>query len=130
ARGPVLATEGNLNNHIGVPLTLLKLRAEHRTAVIEMGANHPREIALLAEIAQPQIGIVTQAGDAHLEGFGSREGVARAKGELFQSLKAGGHAVINRDDAFYPLWREMIGEATAITFGLDESADVRALNIV
>ncbi|MFX7648130.1 Mur ligase family protein, partial [Acinetobacter baumannii] len=92
-RGPVLATEGNLNNHIGVPLTLLKLRREHRTAVIEMGANHHREIAQLASFALPQIGIVTQAGDAHLEGFGSREGVAHAKGELFEALD-GGVAVI------------------------------------
>src|SRR5207237_9548773 len=122
---PVLATEGNLKHHIGGPRTLLKLRAGHRTAVIEMGANHPREIALLAEIAQPQIGIVTQAGDAHLEGFGSREGVARAKGELFQSLRAGGLAVINRDDAFYPLWRGMISAASVISFGLRDEADVR-----
>jgi UDP-N-acetylmuramoyl-tripeptide--D-alanyl-D-alanine ligase len=130
ARGPVLATEGNLNNHIGLPLTLLKLRAEHRTAVIEMGANHPGEIAQLASIAEPQIGIVTQAGDAHLEGFGSREGVARAKGELFTALRADGLAVINRDDAYYPLWRGLIKQASAITFGFDDAADVRALNVV
>lgn len=129
ARGPVLATQGNLNNHIGVPLTLLSLRAEHRTAVIEMGANHPGEIALLARLARPQIGVVTQAGDAHLEGFGSREGVARAKGELFAALGAGGIAVINADDAYAPLWREMAGAAAVLNFGFHEDADVRAAQI-
>src|SRR5206468_5011776 len=85
-RGPVLATIGNLNNHIGVPLTLARLRAEHQTAIIEMGANHGGEIALLAKLARPTVGVVTQAGAAHLEGFGSSEGVARAKGELFAGL--------------------------------------------
>jgi len=129
ARGPVLATQGNLNNHIGVPLTLLSLRAEHRTAVIEMGANHPGEIALLARLARPQIGVVTQAGDAHLEGFGSREGVARAKGELFAALGAGGIAVINADDMYAPLWREMAGEASVLSFGFHEDADVRAVQV-
>ena len=130
ARGPVLATEGNLNNHIGVPLTLLKLRAEHATAVIEMGANHAGEIALLAKLAQPQIGIVTQAGDAHLEGFGSREGVAHAKGELFAALGADGLAVINADDAYAPLWKELAGEASMLSFGFSEAADVRAEDLV
>ncbi len=129
ARGPVLATAGNLNNHIGVPLTLLGLRAEHRTAVIEMGANHAGEIARLAEIARPQIGVVTQAGDAHLEGFGSREGVAKAKGELFAALRSGGVAVINNDDAFAPLWKTLAAGASQITFSLTERADVSALNI-
>ncbi|MGH8453074.1 MAG: UDP-N-acetylmuramoyl-tripeptide--D-alanyl-D-alanine ligase, partial [Nevskiales bacterium] len=75
-RGPVLATIGNLNNHIGLPLTLARLRAEHQAAVIEMGANHAGEIALLARIGRPTIGVITHAGAAHLEGFGSREGVA------------------------------------------------------
>ncbi|WP_293369171.1 UDP-N-acetylmuramoyl-tripeptide--D-alanyl-D-alanine ligase [Nevskia sp.] len=130
ARGPVLATEGNLNNHIGVPLTLLKLRAEHATAVIEMGANHAGEIALLAELAQPQIGIVTQAGDAHLEGFGSREGVAHAKGELFAALGANGVAVINADDAYAPLWKQLAGEGAILSFGFSEAADVRAEDLV
>ena len=133
ARGPVLATVGNLNNHIGVPLTLLTLRADHRTAVIEMGASGPGEIALLARLAQPQIGIVTQAGDAHLEGFGSREGVAHAKGELFAAIAgnaAGGVAIINADDAYAPLWRQLAGNASVLSFGFAESADVRAEDLV
>jgi UDP-N-acetylmuramoyl-tripeptide--D-alanyl-D-alanine ligase len=129
ARGPVLATQGNLNNHIGVPLTLLRLRREHRTAVIEMGANHLGEIGLLAAIARPDVGIVTQAGDAHLEGFGSREGVARGKGEMYTALGGRGVAVINRDDAYFDLWRELAGDASVLSFGLSESAQVRAEGI-
>ncbi len=128
ARGPVLATAGNLNNHIGVPLTLLSLRAEHRTAVIEMGANHPGEIAALAMLARPDIGLVTQAGDAHLEGFGSRDGVARAKGELFAALD-GGVAVVNADDTYAPLWRQLATRASVISFGLSAAADVQAQQI-
>lgn len=129
SRGPVLATQGNLNNHIGLPLTVLGLRAGHRTAVIEMGANHPGEIAALARIAQPDVAVVTQAGDAHLEGFGSRDGVARAKGELFAGLKPNGIAVINNDDAYAGLWKGLAGARAQITFGLTERADVCALNI-
>ncbi|MDB5985384.1 MAG: UDP-N-acetylmuramoyl-tripeptide--D-alanyl-D-alanine ligase [Nevskia sp.] len=125
ARGPVLATEGNLNNHIGVPLTLLRLRAEHRTAVIEMGANHKGEIAQLAALAAPNIAIVTQAGDAHLEGFGSREGVARAKGELFAALEDG-VAIINADDAYAPLWEKLATRAALLRFGFAAHADLRA----
>jgi UDP-N-acetylmuramoyl-tripeptide--D-alanyl-D-alanine ligase len=127
-RGPVLATQGNLNNHIGLPLTLLSLRREHSTAVIEMGANHSGEIALLTRLTRPNVGMITQAGDAHLEGFGSREGVARAKGELFAGL-GGGIAVINADDAYAPLWRELAVGASAISFGFGEHADVRALHV-
>lgn len=126
-RGPVLATQGNLNNHIGVPLTLLSLREEHKTAVIEMGANHPGEIARLAAIASPDVGVVNNAGDAHLEGFGSREGVARAKGELFEALGGHGIAVINADDDYAPLWRGL-AQGDTLTFGLSEDADVRAVN--
>lgn len=124
--GPVCATQGNLNNHIGVPLTLCRLRAEHRAAVIEMGASHAGEIALLAGIARPTIGIVTLAGDAHLEGFGSRDGVAHAKGEMFAALGADGTAVINADDFYAPLWRGLAGRARIIEFGLDRSAAVGA----
>ncbi|MDR3415678.1 MAG: UDP-N-acetylmuramoyl-tripeptide--D-alanyl-D-alanine ligase [Nevskia sp.] len=129
ARGPVLATEGNLNNHIGVPLTLLRLRPGYRTAVIEMGANHLGEIALLAGVARPDIAVVTQAGDAHLEGFGSREGVARGKGELYTALGGRGVAVINRDDAYFELWRGFAGSAQVLSFGLSPQADVRAEHI-
>lgn len=125
ARGPVLYTEGNLNNHIGVPLTLCRLRREHRTAVIEMGANHAGEIAALAKLARPGVGIVTQAGDAHLEGFGSREGVARAKGEMFAALNAG-IAIINADDAYAQLWGRMAGDNRIVSFGFAGHADVRA----
>lgn len=126
-RGPVLATVGNLNNHIGVPLTLLSLREEHKTAVIEMGANHPGEIARLAEIARPDVGVVNNAGDAHLEGFGSREGVARGKGELFEALGEHGISVINADDDYAELWRGL-AQGDTLSFGLSEDADVRAVN--
>ncbi|MBL6750160.1 MAG: UDP-N-acetylmuramoyl-tripeptide--D-alanyl-D-alanine ligase [Nevskia sp.] len=129
ARGPVLSSQGNLNNHIGVPLTLLGLRGAHRTAVIEMGANHAGEIARLCQIAVPDVAVVTQAGDAHLEGFGSREGVARAKGEMFAALGGRGVAVINRDDAYFELWRGLAGAAAVISFGLREGADVTARDI-
>lgn len=129
ARGPVLATEGNLNNHIGVPLMLSRLRDHHETAIIEMGANHIGEIAQLSGWARPQIGVVTQAGDAHLEGFGSREGIAQGKGELFASLGPRGVAIINADDVFAPLWRELAGPASQIQFGLSCRADVQAVEI-
>lgn len=128
-RGPVLATQGNLNNHIGVPLTLLGLDESHRSAVIEMGANHLGEIALLTGIAQPDVGLITQAGDAHLEGFGSREGVARGKGELFAGLRAGAQAIINADDVYAPLWRQLAAHTQISSFGLSEQAQVRAVDI-
>ncbi|NIM29008.1 MAG: UDP-N-acetylmuramoyl-tripeptide--D-alanyl-D-alanine ligase [Gammaproteobacteria bacterium] len=123
---PVLATRGNLNNEIGLPLTLMELGAEHRTAVIEMGANHPGEIARLAELARPHVGVITQCAPAHLEGFGSIEGVARAKGELLEHLDGDGTAVINADDAFAPLWRELAGTRRVLSFAIDAAAEVRA----
>ncbi|MCP5471711.1 MAG: UDP-N-acetylmuramoyl-tripeptide--D-alanyl-D-alanine ligase [Sinobacteraceae bacterium] len=126
--GSVLATRGNLNNHIGVPLTLLGLEAGHRHAVIELGANRAGDVAELTRLALPGIGIVTNAGAEHLEGFGSLEGVARAEGELFAGLEADGIAVVNADDAFAPLWRGMTA-ARIVTFGLDRSADFHALDV-
>ncbi|MEL6949926.1 MAG: UDP-N-acetylmuramoyl-tripeptide--D-alanyl-D-alanine ligase [Pseudomonadota bacterium] len=123
--GPdTLATVGNLNNDIGVPLTLFRLDASHRRAVIEMGANHQGEIAALAAIAEPSIGIVTNAGPAHLEGFGGIDGVAQGKGELFKALDRGDVAVINADDVYAPLWRELAAPATVRTFGSTPDADV------
>ena len=122
----VLVTQGNLNNEIGLPLTVLRLRPHHRAAVLEMGASHVGEIAYLTEIAAPTIGIVTNAGPAHLEGFGSLEGVAAGKGELFAGLAAAGVAVINRDDRFYGFWRERAGAAQQVSFGLHAEADFRA----
>lgn len=128
-RAELLVTEGNLNNEIGLPLTVLKLCDRHCIAVLEMGASHPKEIAYLADIAAPGIGVVTNAGVAHLEGFGSEEAVAAAKGELFESLSAGGIAIINRDDRFFETWRSLAGEATVNSFGLDDAADFRASDI-
>jgi UDP-N-acetylmuramoyl-tripeptide--D-alanyl-D-alanine ligase len=124
-RGPVLATRGSLNNHIGVPLTLFGIGPEHRAAVIEIGANHPGEVAALAALARPTVGLVTNAGAEHLEGFGSLDGVARAEGELFGSLPADGTAVINADDAYAGLWRTLSTAGRTVTFGTHE-ADVRA----
>jgi UDP-N-acetylmuramoyl-tripeptide--D-alanyl-D-alanine ligase len=128
--GPTLATCGNLNNHIGVPLTLLRLEPGHRYAVIEMGANHPGEIAALAALARPAIALVTNAGDEHLEGFGDLAGVARAEGEMFAALPADGTAVVNADDPFAELWTTLAPRgARVLRFGIDAPADVRAHSI-
>ncbi len=122
----VLATRGNLNNDIGLPLTLLRLDEHDAYAVVELGANHAGEIASLTDIARPDVAIITNAGAAHLEGFGSVEGVARAKGELFAGLSDEGVAIINADDTYAPLWRELAGEHRIVTFGLQQAADIRA----
>ncbi len=124
--GPTLATRGNLNNHIGVPLTLLGLTPAHRYAVIEMGANHPGEIAALAALAAPAIALVTNAGDEHLEGFGDLAGVAHAEGEMYAALPTNGIAVINADDPFHELWRTMTRGGRIVRFGIDAPADARA----
>jgi UDP-N-acetylmuramoyl-tripeptide--D-alanyl-D-alanine ligase len=127
--GPCLVTQGNLNNHIGVPLTLMRLNSDHRAAVIEMGANHQGEIAALSAIAEPTIGIVTNAGAAHLEGFGGLDGVARGKGELFCALPASGAAIVNADDAFADFWRETAKASRVLTFGLTQAADFWARGV-
>ncbi|HLS79891.1 MAG TPA: UDP-N-acetylmuramoyl-tripeptide--D-alanyl-D-alanine ligase, partial [Steroidobacter sp.] len=122
-------TRGNLNNHIGVPLTLLQMSSAHRYAVIEMGANHAGEIAHLASLVEPTVGVVTNAGPAHLEGFGSVEGVAHAKGELFRALPEQGVAVINADDAYADFWRETRAAERVVTFGFEQPADFTAHNV-
>ena len=128
--GPVLATEGNFNNEIGLPKTLFKLDANHQYAVLEMGANHQGEIARLAAIGKPDVAIVTLCAPAHLEGFGSIEGVARAKGEIFSSLPADGVAIINADDAYYEYWCGVAGSREVISFGVENTAaDVSAKEI-
>lgn len=127
--GPGLVTRGNLNNEIGVPLTLFRLGEGHRYAVVEMGANHLGEIARLCAIAAPDIGLVTTAGACHLEGFGSLEGVAKGKGEMFSSLPREGTAVINADDSFAGLWRQLAGDRRIVTFGLGPNSDFTARQV-
>lgn len=122
----VLATQGNLNNDIGMPLTLLKLRQQHRYAVIEMGMNHSGEIDYLTHLACPDVALINNASGAHLAGLGSVQGVARAKGEIFAGLSAQGVAVINADDEHAPLWRELAGSHRVIEFGLERQPEVRA----
>ncbi len=125
-RGPVLATQGNLNNDLGVPLTLLRLTPEHHFAVIEMGANHPGEIAYLTSLATPDVGVITGVGPAHLEGFGSLRGVAEAKGELYIGLGEGAIAVVNRDEPFAELWLDHLGRRRTLGFSVAGEAAVHA----
>jgi UDP-N-acetylmuramoyl-tripeptide--D-alanyl-D-alanine ligase len=122
----VLATEGNLNNDIGVPQMLLRLRSHHEYAVIEMGMNHLGEIAYLTQLTKPTIAVITNAGAAHIEGLGSVEAVARAKAEIFDGLDSQGIAIINADDAYAPLWRELAGSRQILDFGLRDNSRVRA----
>ncbi len=124
--GNTLATRGNLNNDIGAPLTLLRLQKDHKYGVIEMGANHPEEIRYLTNLTRPQVAILNNAAEAHLEGFGSLEGVARAKGEIFEGLAENGVAIINADDQFAPMWRELSADKQTLSFGLEQQADVSA----
>ena len=126
----MLATAGNLNNHIGVPLTLLRLRQDdqtwHRAAVLELGMNHPGEIALLARLAAPTVALVNNAQREHQEFMASVEAVARENGSVIQALGAGGTAVFPADDAYAPLWRTLAGEHEVLTFATGSAADVTA----
>lgn len=122
----VLATQGNLNNHIGLPLTMLNLNAQHRYAVLEMGMNHTGEISYLTKLAKPTVALINNAGSAHIGELGSLEAIAKAKGEIFEGLADDGIAVINADDDFAPLWKTLIGQRKTISFGLKNTADVTA----
>jgi len=128
ARWRVLKSEGNFNNHFGLPLMLLKLDPEHDVAVIEMGMSHAGEIRALAKIAQPEIGVVTNVAPVHLEFFDSIAGIARAKYELIESLPASGTAVLNADDEYVAQFgRDFRGKV--IRYGMSATADVRADNV-
>lgn len=123
--GKVCATQGNLNNHIGVPLTLLSLRMNDQFAVIEMGANHHGEIHKLSVLAEPRVAVITNAGPAHLEGFGSVAGVAQAKGEIIDGVLQAGAVVLNADDDYLDVWLRKAEHLSVLTFGFNENAQIR-----
>jgi UDP-N-acetylmuramoyl-tripeptide--D-alanyl-D-alanine ligase len=126
-RRRVCVTQGNLNNDIGVPLTLMRLTAEDEALVIELGANHAGEIAYLGDLVEPTVGVITNASAAHLEGFGSLAQVAAAKGELLDHLPRAGTSVLNADDPFRADWQARARTEFVVTFGLGASADCRVL---
>jgi UDP-N-acetylmuramoyl-tripeptide--D-alanyl-D-alanine ligase len=122
----VLATQGNLNNDIGLPMTMLNLGKQHRYAVLEMGMNHRGELSYLTNLAKPNIALVNNAGTAHIGELGSVEAIANAKGEIFEGLADSGTAIINADDVFADLWKQLASKHQQITFGLKVKADVTA----
>lgn len=124
--GETLASPGNYNNELGVPLTLCRLQRRHRYAVLELGASAPGDIRRLTQWACPSIGIITNTAPAHLEGFGSVAGVAHAKGELFEALPADGIAVINIDEPYAALWRQLAGPTRCLSYGFSQHAAVQA----
>lgn len=126
---PSHATAGNRNNHIGVPLSVLALQPNHRYAVFELGANHVGEIAHTVAIAKPQVALINNIAPAHIEGFGSIDGVARAKGEIYQGLAPQGTAVVNDDDDYAHFWDEQLTDKKVLRFSLNKSADVYAKQI-
>ncbi|MFW5451163.1 MAG: UDP-N-acetylmuramoyl-tripeptide--D-alanyl-D-alanine ligase [Methylophagaceae bacterium] len=128
-QGSVVATLGNLNNDLGVPLTLSRLSRDTDYAVIEMGANHPGEIAALVDIVRPDVAVINNVADAHLEGFGGIEGVAKAKSEIFSGLSESGIGIINADMDFIDDWKQVLTGRLHTTFALDNTADLTAKDI-
>ena len=128
-RGAVLATAGNQNNEVGVPLTLLRLAPEHAFAVVEMGACRAGDVAWLCGLARPDIAVLLNAMPAHLEGFGSLEGVAAAKGEIYEGLVGVGIAIVNADQPWAARWRSRAAGATVLDYGLDQAAAISAHSI-
>lgn len=124
--GKVLATQGNLNNELGVPLTLCRLDKDDDFAVIEMGASAAGEIAHLVSIAQPHVAVINNVAPAHLEGFGSLDGIAKAKGEIFAGLEANGIGVMNTDMPYVDYWKQVLANRKVISFALENPADVTA----
>jgi UDP-N-acetylmuramoyl-tripeptide--D-alanyl-D-alanine ligase len=127
--GSVTSTQGNLNNELGVPLTLSHLSKDDEFAVIEMGANHHGEIANLVAIAKPDISLINNVAPAHIEGFGSLEGVAQAKGEIFAGLSEQGTAIVNADMPYEDIWESSLSGKRVITFALEAEADITAKDI-
>jgi len=123
---PSHATPGNLNNHIGVPLSVLQLQPEHNYAVFELGANHPGDIAYTVAIVKPQVALINNIAPAHIEGFGSMDGVARTKGEIYQGLSDDGLAVINADDNYANFWDDILAHKKVLRFSLSKPADIYA----
>jgi len=129
-RGPVLATRGNLNNDLGVPLTLLELAPEHRAAVIELGASRIGEIAYTVNLAKPHVALITNAGTAHVGEFGGPEKIVQAKGEILEGLDATGVAILNRDDKAFPIWQARANGRQVVSFALsDDTADFYARDL-
>lgn len=126
---PAFATPGNLNNHIGVPLSLLSLNKAHRYAVFELGANHPGDIAQTVALVKPDVTLINNIGPAHLAGFGSIDGVARAKGEIHQGLAMGGTAVINADDAYAHAWDDVLVNKRTLLFSRMRATDIHARDV-
>lgn len=127
--GAVLATRGNLNNDLGAPLTLLELAPQHRSAVIELGANHVGEIAYTVGLTRPQVAIITNAGSAHVGEFGGPEKIVEAKGEILEGLDADGVAVLNRDDPAFAVWQRRAGTRRVLSFALHAPADFVARDL-
>lgn len=127
-RFQVTKTEGNFNNHIGLPLTMLRLRAGDRVGVFEIGTNHHGEIAALAALAQPDVGVITNIGVAHIEHLGSREGIAKEKGMLAEALQPSGTIILSADDEFTPSIAART-KADVLRCGLTEGADIRATDL-
>lgn len=128
-RGPMLANQGNLNTEVGVPLTLLRLEDQHQTAVVEMGARKGGDIRYLMQIASPAVTLITNAGVAHIEIFGSERGIAEAKGEIYAHLDPQGIAVMNIDEPHFTYWQSLLKGQSVITFGFQPTADVTAYQI-
>ncbi|MDP9083673.1 MAG: UDP-N-acetylmuramoyl-tripeptide--D-alanyl-D-alanine ligase [Pseudomonadota bacterium] len=124
--GLCMATHGNLNNHIGVPLTLMRLESSHRSAVVEMGANRLGDVAELVRLARPTVGLITNAGAEHLEGFGSLDGVAQGEGEMVSNLEPDATAIINADDPYAGYWRGVATARRVVTFAVHAKADFTA----
>lgn len=126
---PSLATKGNLNNHIGAPLSALQLNNQHRYAVFELGASHLGEIAHTVAVVRPDVTLINNIAPAHVEGFGSIDGVARAKGEIHQGLSSTGTAVINEDDAYAHFWDNILVDKKILRFSMIRPADVYAQDV-